>query len=218
MLFNAVQSWMEIRSARHQDVAEERKEIHIKRWISHFLGNLTQSVFNTIRKTKNPIHTIELYAVIWIRGVRIMARKHDFLIPLDEEIYYLRHLMSIFKQREIDLKITGETAHVKVLPMLLLVICKNMYKHGDFSEKGNARLHIHCTNECLTLTSTNKIAERAAWVFQKGGTGLAQLENILKEQCTASVHVSRDMEENIFSIEIQIILAYEHLQKTIEIS
>lgn len=212
ILFNLTRARFAYVTERHNDPSEQRKRVLIRRWISHFLGNMTQSLVYMIKRGQRSVNRFESFAIIWASAARIMARENNFLIPLDDELRHLRRLEMIYPIRLLQMKISGHTQEIKIVPMILLALYKNMYKHGDFSGGAAAVFDIDCGPDRLVITTKNKIAVRSAWVYEKEGTGLDQLENILEEQYEGAANVVYKVENDIFFLQIEILFTYGRVQ------
>lgn len=89
ILYNLLKVRYVYLTGKRQILAEERKRIRMQRWISHFLGNLNQSVVFAIKKGRASYRILESYSIIWAFGMRIMVREKSFFIPLELELYHL---------------------------------------------------------------------------------------------------------------------------------
>lgn len=218
ILFNLLQIRFAYIMGKRRDLSEQRKRIHMRRWISHFLGNLTQSVAYTIKKGRISVVLLESYGIIWAFGVRIMARENNFFIPLDLELYHLQRLTNIYPIDALQVMVSGNTHGVQIVPMVLLNLYKNIYKHGDLQAKSETLFQVDCRTDRLIVTTKNDIAARSRWVYENGGTGLTQLENILKEQYAEAAHIQYKTDNNTFLLQIEISLTDGRVQNNFESS
>lgn len=179
ILFNLVRERFAYLKEKRRDRTEQREKIRMRRWLSHFLGNMTQSVAYSIRHGQMSATMLESYAVIGAFGIRIMAREKNFFVPLDDELYHLQRLAIIYPVDALKMEIKGDTQKVKIIPMLLLGLYKNMYKHGDFENGKEGIFSITAEVGRLIIITKNTIAARSAWMYERGGSGLLQLESIL---------------------------------------
>lgn len=216
ILFNLTRARFAYVKGQRSDLSEQRKRVRIRQWISHFMGNMTQSLVYMIKRGQGSVNRFESFAIIWASGMRIMARENNFLIALDDELCSLRRLTTVYPIRSLQMNISGHTRKVKILPMILLVLYKNMYKHGDLSEEAEASFNVDCVPDRLIITTTNRIAARSAWIYEKGGTGLRQLEDILEEQYAGAANVVYKVENDIFFLQIEILLTYGRVQNDFE--
>lgn len=208
ILFNLASARFAYLKGKRKDLSEQRKRVHIRRWISHFLGNMTQSLVYGIKQGRSSAKLFESYGIIWASGIRIMARENNFFIPLDDELHHLQRLAIIYPMRSLQVQVSGDTHMVKIIPMMLLDLYKNMCKHGDFEHEQEAVFKVSCTPDRLIITNKNKIASRSAWIYERGGTGLKQLEGILHEQYAGAASMIHKAENNTFFLQIEILLTY----------
>jgi hypothetical protein len=210
MLFNVGkhQFYMSRMKGRHR--MELRKEIRMRTWISHFMGNLAQSLLHALRKTDNPFKVFEAYAVILTHGTRVMSMRGSVLVTLEQEIYYLKHLRSIYRENNIQMDFPEDFMEAQIIPMLLLDLYKNMYKHGDFQNGQQGLLQIECIDNYITIKSTNKIANSSLWMYGDGGSGLGQLEHLLRDQFGGLARIAYYMQHEVFYLMIEIPITYEH--------
>lgn len=208
ILFNLARSRIAYLRGRRKDIAEQRKKVRMRRWISHFLGNMATSLVSVVKKGNATARMLESFAIVWAFGVRMMVRETKLSIPLDTELYHLRCLAVIYPISALEMKIEGDTQRVNVLPMILLDIYKNMYKHGDFGEGSEAIFHVSHRAERLTIFTRNRIASGSMWLYEHGGTGLVQLRGILQEYYHAGAKMVHTQRGDIFYLQIEILLNY----------
>ncbi|WP_437920279.1 hypothetical protein [Sphingobacterium sp. LRF_L2] len=173
-------------------------------WVAHFLGNLCQSLLAVFKRKSKPIKRLSSFVAIWAYGVRVMSRKDNLFVPIEEELRCLRHLAILYKDRPIDISenVKG-TAHL-ILPMLLLSLYKNMVKHGDFSKDApQAIFKVESDERRLQVQCINPVAEDNAWRFEDGGTGLNQLAAILKVEYGASFSIASQLDDGIFYLTLE---------------
>ena len=208
ILFNLARSRIAYLRSRRKDIAEQRKKVRMRRWISHFLGNMATSLVSAVKKGNATARMLESFAIIWAFGVRMMVRETKFSIPLDTELYHLKCLAVIYPISALEMKIEGDTQQVNVIPMILLDIYKNMYKHGDFEDGSEAVLNVSCHSDRLIITNKNKVAARSRWIYERGGTGLVQLRDILQEHYDVGAKMVHQQRGDIFYLQIEILLNY----------
>lgn len=218
ILFNLARARIAYLHGKHKDRSNQRKKIRMKKWISHFLGNMTQSLVGSAKQGKATASMLESYAIIWAFGIRMMARETKFFIPLDTELYHLRRLKVIYPINSLDMKIRGDIRTIDVLPMLLLNIYKNMYKHGEFTDNSEALFHVTGHADRLTIRTENRVAARSRWIFEHGGTGLVQLEGILQQHYGSSATMMHKQQENIFYLQIEISFTYGRVQSDVKLN
>ncbi|NRF41114.1 sensor histidine kinase [Pedobacter foliorum] len=115
----------------------------------HLLFNTLNFIFNQVRKN----NTIVAGAVLLLSEIMRFAIEQDQesgLKPLKEEIKQTRNLINLWqiRQREpnyIDFEVAGDIENFSFLPLVLLTLTENVFKHGDLTK------HDHPTNISITL-------------------------------------------------------------------
>lgn len=189
-----------------------QREHQISRWIVHFMGNFGHSSLHTLQAQGHSALLQEAHTAIWARGIRIMSRPGHLTEPLSDEIAHLKYLMEICPIQGLQFQVSGDTGHTRILPMLLLTLYKNMYKHGAFGGGEKAVFHIERTDARLRIYTCNEIARQSAWMYGAGGTGLEQLEDILAGEYGGWAQVDYKGEDNIFYLRIEIPLTDEPIK------
>jgi|SRR5690606_34871118 len=213
MLVSVGKHQFELRRMDNTQGMARRRDLRMREWISHFMGNLTQSLVYALRTARNPFKIVEAYAVILAQGTRLMSVQGRLLVPLKQEIYYLGYLRKIYRQNNIKLDVPDDLDDVQIIPLLLLSLYKNMYKHGDFEEGWEALLRIKRVDNYVHINTTNKIANSALWIYGDGGSGLGQLELLLLDLFDKLAHISYDMQNEVFNLNIVIPVTYERKQE-----
>lgn len=213
MLYSTLRQWHCHLKERHKQQVEIKKDVRMRQWIAHFMGNLAQSFIIVFRKTDSPLKLFECYGLILAYGAQMMARRRQFYIGFQDEVYYLERLRTIYRQNAIKVEYGTPLTGVAVLPMLLLALYKNIYKHGNFENGQQALLQIKRVGDRLSIININKIAPSSAWVYRKGGTGLEQVERLLRDQYADAVKIAYRMHKDTFYLTIEIPVTYEYEQK-----
>ncbi|TYR36922.1 hypothetical protein FXV77_07010 [Sphingobacterium phlebotomi] len=195
-----------------------RRDLRMREWISHFMGNLTQSLLYALRKAKNPFMIFEAYAVILAHGTRLMSAQGRLLVSLKQETYYLGYLQKIYKEGKIKLDVPADLGDVQIIPLLLLSLYKNMYKHGNFEDGRLALLRVRRVGNYIHISTTNSITDSAMWLYGDGGSGLGQLEHILRDQFANLVRISYGVQNEVFNLNIEIPITYESKQENFSLT
>lgn len=174
-------------------------------WISHFIGNLTQSFIRLTRKAPSTITRVD--ALIKIEGyaVRKLNFRKSFLGNLEDEIKYLRLIMHLFNEKHVKLRLDIEDYSTPVIPMMLLSLYKNMVKHGDFGDSTKtAIMSVSAFENKLFINCRNKIAPVSAWIYKEGGTGLGQLRKLLRLEYKHDFSLTEELVDGMFNLNIEI--------------
>src|SRR5690606_1612400 len=218
VLYNLLKVRYVYLTGKRQILEEERQRIGMQRWISHFLGNLNQSLIFAIKKGSASFRVLESYGIIWAFGMRIIASDKGFFIPLDLELYHLQRLRGIYPLKALQVQVSGETRDVQVLPMALLALYKNMYKHGEVQSESDAVFKVDCSAGRLGVPTENRLGSRSGWVVPEGGAGLKQIKGILGMEYWDGASLAYRTENETFFLEIEIAVNNGRVQNNFEAS
>lgn len=182
-----------------------------RNWITHFMGNLTQSFARAVRK--NPSNFTHVDSLLKIEGyaLRQLNFRNDILGNLQDEIKYLRLLMVLYDEKNIKLQLDIENINRRIIPMMLMSLYKNMVKHGDFSHSNIlAIISVSTFDDKLEIKCKNKISEKSAWIYGKGGTGLKQLQTLLRLEYDEAFTFLEKINDGMYYLNIEIDFNYEN--------
>ncbi|MBD1431777.1 hypothetical protein H8B06_02985 [Sphingobacterium sp. DN00404] len=187
---------------RRDQMAAYQRQAELKRWLSHFMGNIAQHMLQIISIRRK---SIEAYLALSSRCVRLMTRT-NMMVPLVEELQDLTRLAGLFDDEPILLDLAIETEDYQIVPMMLLGLFKNMCKHGEFGEGAlPAVFTVIATVDKLQVYTQNQVAGHSAWLYKEGGTGLDQLELLLQlyygEKATLHHETDGDLFRSTLTIE-----------------
>ena len=172
------------------------RQFEMRRWIGHFLGNLAQGAKYAATNGVSSFKVLLATNSLWSYGMRIMGRAEISLVPLETELAELRKLMEVYPDRQIAVRWPQQDSGYAIVPLMILTLYKNMVKHGDFSPERQDRpasLAIDADKNSLIIRTDNAIAGHSLWMYEQGGTGLEQLEILLKqyfgESCAIAYHI-----------------------------
>lgn len=184
-----------------------QKGHRLRRWVAHFLGNLSQSALPLLYQPADRQRRLEAFATIFSYGIRAMARGGTGLVALTDEVYHLRLLALLYADTPVQLHLDTADNAGPVIPMLLLSLYKNMRKHGDFkADAPAAAFHVTTGGQHLRVRCRNKVAQRSAWIFEAGGTGLQQLDALLRDAYGHHFSMQRTMKKGMFELQLDILL------------
>ncbi|MFC3562142.1 sensor histidine kinase [Pedobacter jamesrossensis] len=109
--------------------------------------------------------------------------KDDKMTLIEDEIEHIKNVIKINQLRfnnklQIDFTISGDTEHIRLIPLILITIVENILKHGDCTDK------LHPIKIALTINKTDNSIYLSTWNKKKNGpkelsSGIG-LENIKK--------------------------------------
>ncbi|QIH35896.1 hypothetical protein [Sphingobacterium sp. DR205] len=174
-------------------------------WVSHFMGNLTQSFVRLIRKVPSSIIRVDALLKIESYAIRQLNFREDILVNLENEIKYLRLMMHLYDEKHIKLQLDIEEYTRPIIPMMLMSLYKNMVKHGDFGDLAQpAILSISTVEDKILINCRNKIAPVSAWIYNEGGTGLGQLRKLLRLEYKDRFSLVEELVDGMFYLNIEI--------------
>lgn len=125
----------------------------------HFLFNTLNFVYNSVRKTS--VQAAETILSLSEMMRYALQTEDDQQTNLQEEIEQVEHLIQIHQIRhkhQLQLEFTygSNLAGVKFIPLVLVTLVENMFKHGDLNRTGAiARIDITFENNTLQITTSN---------------------------------------------------------------
>lgn len=173
---NLLQAYMDERTARQLSRAENA---FLKAQISpHFLFNTLDFIFHSVQ----PHHKEASDAIISLSRILRYAidstNSSDF-IPLSEEIKQVELLVNIYQLRKknalnINISVNGNMDGLYFIPLVLVTLIENMFKHGDLSNPNHPGLISIVRHSQVIEISTNNLISR-----NRNNTGVhAGLSNI----------------------------------------
>lgn len=131
----------------------------------HFLFNTLSFVYNSVRKTSSEASEVIISLSQMMRYALQSDNEHQEAFLLDE-IEQVENLIYIHQIRHnhllhINLAYEDDLAGVKIIPLVLITLVENIFKHGDLMKGASpAHIGIKFKNGRLTITTANiKISE-----------------------------------------------------------
>jgi sensor histidine kinase YesM len=148
----------------------------------HFLFNTLDFIYHNILAL-SPVAADAIVTLAEMMRFAIDADKMGEFILLGDEldqVLNLRYLNQLRKSQEtaFELLYDEETRDMKFIPLVLLTLTENIFKHGDLSENKKAILRIFIAEGMLNIHSGNMSHGQQRTHSHK--TGLANLEKRLR--------------------------------------
>lgn len=131
-------------------------------------------------------------------------------VPLEKEIEYLRNYIDLNQLKSprplnATLKITGDTRHVKLPPLLLINFLENGFKHGDlnFNTKGFVTAELEIKGDTIRFVVRNSYQKQSQEAVQ-GGIGLENVRHRLELLYPGRYTLAIKTENGIFEIDLSI--------------
>ncbi len=179
------------------------KYINLKTQVNpHFLFNslntLSELVYEDPKKADNYIQKLSgIYRYI-------LDYEETDLIPLDEEVMFVKQYLDLQKERvgdKVQLNINIKNVNrYKVMPVSLQTLVENVLKHNSVSE--NNPLKINICKEGMFVVVSNNIQKKNV-LDNSNGTGLANLKERVKLVTGMEMVVNHNNKE--FTVKIPII-------------
>lgn len=134
-------------------------------------------------------------------------------VPLEKEIAHLAGYIQLQTMRLANpdtfyFQVVGEPSGKEIVPLLLLPIVENLFKHGDFSAGNNNRITLTMDDRGFTFDAENKIlTPETPTPKDNSGIGLSNFYKRLEMHYPHAHTISRKEENGTFHIHLKITLA-----------
>lgn len=147
----------------------------------HFLFNTLDFIYHHIVSV-SPVAADAVITLAEMMRFAIDADKVGEYIKLGDEIDQvnnLRYLSHLRKNEELPFNFTYEPdiRELNFIPLVLLTLAENIFKHGDLSKDQAANLEVYLSDSLLIIESDN-VSSRIQ--HNSNGTGLLNIEKRLK--------------------------------------
>lgn len=170
----------------------------------HFLFNALNNIYALTLLKSDDAHKMLSTLSDILRYFLYEGNKHS--VFLDSEIGIISKYIQIQKYRQIpgmnNIKLTviGNTAGLKVPPLLYMTLLENAFKHGDIIEKEEGFIDIKftITNNDIELIIENSYSEKE----KSNGIGLKNIKSQLDILYGSSYKMDLNTENNTFKIKL----------------
>jgi two-component system LytT family sensor kinase len=176
----------------------------------HFLHNCLNFLYSeTFEKNPNVSEAILMLSDIMRYSLKDYSDTNG-LANLSEEIEHIENVININQLRfvdslHIDIKIEGEPEGKLVVPMVLMTLVENVFKHGDLHDKNHPAL-IHCkidsSREMLYFSTYNK--KKMGTKEPSTGIGLNNIKQRLQSLYQDNFSITTIEDESNYKKEINI--------------
>lgn len=149
----------------------------------HFLFNTLDFIYHNIF-TISPVAADTIIALSEIMRFAIDSDKMGDSILLEDEISQVENLLYLYRIKKnngitVDLNVSEDTSGIKLIPLVLLTLVENIFKHGDIdSPKEKASIHIYVNNKQLVIETDNLVGYKKN--HERTGFGLSNVQKRLK--------------------------------------
>jgi len=184
---------------------ESIKATLFRNWVIHFMGNLTQSFTRLVRNRPSKLTLIDLFLGLEAYAMQSLNFKESILGKLEDEVFYLRQFLRLYDENRISMQLEILDRNNSIIPMVLLSLCKNMIKHGDFTDSSfQSIIYVFSDTDRVLISSVNKIAPQSEWIYKAGGTGLEQMTKLLYLYYGESFTLITETENGVFQLTLEI--------------
>lgn len=173
----------------------------------HLLFN-TLSFIKYAAKT-NPDEANE--AIMRLSGIMGFALDNNTeTILLTKELEQVENIIGLNQLRfnhtlNIDYVKKLENTQATIIPIILLTLVENIFKHGNLMEKKYpAKIHVTATDDYILLQTSNLPNQNSHTVSNH--TGLANITSRLNQVYKNTYEFKHGMEGNLFKVDIKIII------------
>lgn len=144
----------------------------------HFLFNTLDFVYHEVNAS-SPKAGETIISLSNMMRYALDAEQQGEQVRLMDEINQLEDLIRIYRLRneqlQLELVYDQEVTHLRIIPLVLLTLAENMFKHGLLNQSDNpARIQIELIDDQLQINTRNLVGRSGGSSHQQG------LENIRK--------------------------------------
>jgi sensor histidine kinase YesM len=150
----------------------------------HFLFNNLNTIYSLASNKDERTKDVILQLSDFLRYVLYDTTSES--IPLEKEVEIIRTYVDLQKERvnplitQVTLTLEGDFTNANIIPLLLLPLAENCFKHGIGKEPGKILIYIGFNGKQLMFTTENTIALREKTNEEEnGGIGIKNVEKRL---------------------------------------
>jgi hypothetical protein len=172
----------------------------------HFLFNTLNNIRWLVRSKSEMAEDAVVKLSHLLRYILYQTDKEK--VDLEQELNHLKDFIELQKMRienegGVELQMEGDLSEKQIVPLLLLPLVENFFKHADFSGAFKNKIGITVNSESLIFKTENKIIQA-----EEGEKGIG-LNNVIKrlQLHYPNRHLLRYFEkENVFFLQLELIL------------
>lgn len=194
---------------KRAEEAEKQREIAEANYLrsqinQHFLFNALNSIYVLSYKNdqKLPDQILRLSNILRY----VVDQSKEALVPLSKELDLIENYLEIQRVRlphnfkiSFTRELEGEDMHM--IPVVLITLVENCFKHGDLTTSGEIRVKAHQSKGTLLFETFNKIEEQKP---QKEGDGLLLTQKRLKNEYGEKAELFIQKTDSTFSAKLSI--------------
>jgi len=184
------------------------RNAHLRAQVSpHLLFNALTFIYRRVKKT-DPLAGEAIISLTSLMRYSVESNYGMELVPLAEEVEQVKDLENILKilkggEFYFRMDIDEAVLSLSAVPLILLTLMENMYKHGDLSDPGNyGEMSVSGLDGKIVFHTRNVISELSRPISMK--TGLINLRNRLSDHYAAGAEMTYGAINGRFEVSIKI--------------
>jgi hypothetical protein len=174
----------------------------------HFLFNALNNIYS-LSLSKSDLTT---NAVLKLSSILryMLYETNKKQVPLKDELDIISNYLDLQKLRltekvKVDYRITGNTRHYLIEPLLLLPLIENAFKYGaDNMHPSFINIHIRIARDNLSLDVSNTIVQRPAKNDNDNGIGIRNTQRRLELMYAGKHTFTMSEQDDIFDVHLSI--------------
>jgi LytS/YehU family sensor histidine kinase len=175
----------------------------------HFLFNNLNTIYSLASKKDDRTKDVILKLSDFLRYVLYDTTSES--IPLEKEVEIIRTYVELQKERVnplltgVDLNLEGNFLNAHIIPLLLLPLAENCFKHGIGKEPGKIQIYIGFNGKQLLFKTENTIALREkALENGNGGIGIKNVEKRLNLLYPNRYSLHFEEKDGMYKVELKV--------------
>ncbi|QNN42962.1 sensor histidine kinase [Pedobacter roseus] len=145
----------------------------------HMLFNTLNFIYNSAQKYSDDAANC-IWLLSEIMRFSLEEADPDGKIRLDREVEQIRNLVAINRYRfkepiYLNIELSSDLSHYKIIPLILLTLTENIFKHGNLTEITSPALLKLITNETGQLTFYSRNLKKSKNARQRKALGLQNI-------------------------------------------
>lgn len=186
----------------------ELENAYLKAQINpHLLFNTLNFIYNNLQEA-SPAASEVVILLSELMNYSLLELEADGKVSLEKEVTQIKNIIRINQIRFnnklfLDMETNCDSSAVRVIPLILIPLVENQFKHGDMSNENTpGKISIFYTGEYLEMYTENKVKKRNR--ASNHGIGIVnvrkRLNNLYKENFTLTAQGN----ENTFYVFLKI--------------
>jgi sensor histidine kinase YesM len=175
----------------------------------HFLFNNLNTIYSLASKKDERTKDVILQLSDFLRYVLYDTTSES--IPLEKEVEIIRTYVELQKERvnplitQVALTLEGDFGNADIIPLLLLPLAENCFKHGIGMVPGKILIYIGFNGKQLLFTTENTIALREKTSdVENGGIGIKNVEKRLNLLYPSKHSLHFEEKDGMYKVELKV--------------